>query len=140
MLQPALGDHVVQGHEAALESRRIGHRQPHALAFRQPDIFARLFKGSPERRDLQDMELLLERRLQLLVTGMRLGRHQQTIELILHDEPAIVAIGFAVVFRRGSLGFLRVLIGHGLDLQAAGRGRRFEQTLAAVVQSQNGRR
>ena len=75
----------------------------------------------------------------MLVAGVRFGRHQQAIDLVLHDELPVVAVGVTVVLGRGPFGFLRVLIGHGLDLKTAGRGGRLEQTPAAVVQSENRR-
>ena len=139
MLEPALGDHLLSGHEAALEPCRVGHRKLHPFALGHPHVFERLFERPCRRRHLQDVELLPDRRLQLLVAGIGFRGHQQAIELVLHDELAVVAVSVTVVLGGGFFGFLRVQVGHGLDLKAAGRGRRLEQALAAVVQSENSR-
>ena len=52
MFEPALCDHLLCGHEAAPEPRRIRHRKLHPFALGHPHVFERLFKRPGRWRQL----------------------------------------------------------------------------------------
>jgi hypothetical protein len=83
--------------------------------------------------------LLADGHPDLLVARVCLCGDQETVQLVLHDQLAVVAIGFAFEFCCGFRGLLLVQVRDRLDLKQTGRRHSLEHAPTGLVQPENGR-
>ena len=140
VLDPALCDQLVCRCVARFEAGWVRHRKAYLLTFGHLHVLAGLLEGPRRRGQLQDVEFPAEGCFQLLGARVCLSGDEEAIELVLHDQLPVVAVGLAVKLRGGPLRPLRIQIGHGFDLKTPARRGCPEQAQAMVVQTQNGRR
>jgi len=127
------------GQVAGLEPGRIADGESDLLVLRHLDVLKRLFVIPGGRGQLQHVELLSDRRFEVLVAEMDVGGDQKTVELILDDHLPVVGVGLARKLGGGLLHLLLVLIRDGFDEELPGLSSRLQKKASGPAQAEDAR-